>query len=87
MWKGLTGMAPTLAYDTIALMEQYPTLDPKHIATNTLVMYGAASPAFMGDTAKELAQAMPHAQLRSLEGQSHDVKADVLAPVLAEYFG
>jgi pimeloyl-ACP methyl ester carboxylesterase len=86
MWKGLTGMAPTLAYDTIELMEQYPALNTKNIETNTLVMYGAASPAFMGDTAQKLSQVMPHAQLRSLEGQSHDVKADVLAPVLADFF-
>jgi pimeloyl-ACP methyl ester carboxylesterase len=86
MWKGLTGMALTLAYDTIELMEQYPALNTKIIDTNTLVMYGAASPAFMGDTAQKLSQTMPHAQLRSLEGQTHDVKAGVLAPVLADFF-
>lgn len=85
MWKGLTAMAPTLAYDTIELMEQYPKLDTKHIATKSLVMYGAKSPDFMGETARKLSETMPHAQLCSLEGQTHDVKADVLAPVLAEF--
>jgi pimeloyl-ACP methyl ester carboxylesterase len=86
MWKGLTAMAPTLAYDTIELMEKYPTVDVGAIATPTMVMYGAASPAFMGDTAQKLSEAMPHAKLRALEGQTHDVKADVLAPVLTEFF-
>ncbi len=85
MWKGLTAMAPTLAYDTIELMEQYPTVDVQSIKTPTLVMHGGASPAFMGDTAQKLSQAMPNATLRSLENQTHDVKADVLAPVLAEF--
>jgi pimeloyl-ACP methyl ester carboxylesterase len=86
MWKGLVSMAPTLAYDTIALMEQYPDLDSGSITTPTLVMYGAKSPAFMGDTAKRLGHNMPHATPRSLEGQTHDVKASALAPVLAEFF-
>jgi pimeloyl-ACP methyl ester carboxylesterase len=86
MWKGLTAMAPTLAYDTIELMKQYPELDTKSIDMETLVMFGAKSPDFMGQTAKELSQALPHSQVRSLEGQAHDVKADVLALVLADLF-
>ncbi len=40
----------------------------------------------MGETAKALAKAIPHAQHRTLEGQRHDVAMDVLAPVLAEFF-
>jgi pimeloyl-ACP methyl ester carboxylesterase len=86
MWKGLIAMASTLAYDMIELMEQYPTKDVRNIKLPTLVMYGAASPAFMGDTAQKLSQAMPNATLRSLEGQAHDVKADVLAPHLVAFF-
>lgn len=86
MWKGLTAMAPTLAYDTIELMEQYPALDTKSIDVNTLVMYGEKSPSFMSETAKELSETMSRAQLRSVEGQTHDVKAEVLAPALAEFF-
>jgi pimeloyl-ACP methyl ester carboxylesterase len=86
MWKGLTAMAPTLAYDTIELMEQYPDLDTNKIDTKALVMYGAASPAFMEKTAQKLSKSMPHARLHSLEGQTHDVKAGVLAPVMADFF-
>lgn len=86
MWKGLTAMAPTLAYDTIELMEQYPTIDSGSVEAPALVMYGGASPTFMADTARQLAEVMPNARLLALEGQSHDAKADVLAPVLAEFF-
>lgn len=86
MWKGLTAMAHTLAYDTIALMEQYPSLDTKSINVKTLVLYGASSPPFMGDTATRLSQALPHATLKVLEGQSHDVKADAVASLLATFF-
>jgi pimeloyl-ACP methyl ester carboxylesterase len=86
MWKGLTAMAPTLAYDTIELMELYPKTDTHGIETPALVLYGAASPAFMARTTQKLSEAMPNASLRALEGQTHDVKAGVLAPVLMEYF-
>lgn len=86
MWKGLTAMAPTLAYDTIELMEEYPALDTKNITVKTLVMYGGSSPTFMKDTAEKLSQALSDAQVKALEGQTHDVKASVLAPVLASFF-
>lgn len=86
LWKSLTAMAPTLEYDTVELMERYPKVDAQSIRTQTLVMHGAASPAFMSATARKLSQTMPNATLRPLEGQTHDVKPDVLAPVLAEFF-
>ena len=31
-------------------------------------------------------QAIPHGQLRMLEGQTHEVNPAVLAPVLVEFF-
>lgn len=86
MWKGLTSMAHTLAYDTIELMEQYPRLDLKKIPTQTLVMYGGASPSFMSETARALSKTLPNATLASIDKQTHDVKANVMAPVLAEFF-
>ena len=86
MWKGLTAMAHTLAYDTIELMEQYPTLNAKSVNAKSLIMYGTKSPAFMGDTAKKLSEEMRNATLQPVEDQTHDVKANALAPVLAEFF-
>lgn len=86
MWKGMTEMAPTLVYDTVELMEQYTKTDVSAITTPSLIMYGTASPAFMGDTAKELVQALPNATLQALKAQTHDVKAEVVAPCLIEFF-
>ena len=82
LWNSLTAMAPTLEYDTVEIMERYPTIDPRTIDAPTMVMYGTASPAFMAETAEELTRAMPNATLRPLDGQTHDVKPDVLAPAL-----
>jgi len=86
LWKSLTAMAPTLAYDTIEIMERYSHIDTRDINTRTLVMYGTSSPAFMSQTAHKLSQDMPNATLQPLEAQTHDVKADVLAPYLIDFF-
>ena len=86
LWKGLTEMAHTLVYDTVDLMEQYPKIDAQSITASALIMYGTASPAFMAETAKELSHTLPNATLRALGGQTHDVKADILAPCLITFF-
>jgi pimeloyl-ACP methyl ester carboxylesterase len=82
LWNSLTAMAPTLEYDTVELMERYPTIDPRSIDTPTLVMYGGASPGFMAEAATQLSETLPNATLLALEGQTHDVKPDVLAPAI-----
>ena len=41
----------------------------------------------MNDTAAALSRAMPNAQRRTLDGQTHDLNAAVLGPVLVEFFG
>ena len=56
------------------------------VTVPTLVMNGGASPPFMYDTAKALSKAIPNAQLRTLEGQTHDVALEALAPVLVDFF-
>jgi len=56
------------------------------VTVPTLVMNGSASFPFMHVTATVLAQAIPNAQHRTLEGQTHEVEADALAPVLIEFF-
>jgi hypothetical protein len=49
-------------------------------------MDGGASFPFMHVSAMALAHAMPHAQHRTLEAQTHEVDPAVLAPVLEEFF-
>lgn len=85
--RSLTAMAPTLRYDTVEIMERSLAVDALTVHVPTLVMYGGASPAFMAETAHALAEAVPNATLRALEGQTHDVKPDALAPELAAFFG
>jgi hypothetical protein len=52
----------------------------------TLVMDGGASPAMMRDAADAIADAIPGAQRRTLEGQTHEVAPEAIAPALVEFF-
>jgi hypothetical protein len=47
---------------------------------------GGASPRRLQDAAKATAGALPTAGFRTLEGQTHDVSPDAIAPVLTEFF-
>lgn len=87
VWSMFEAVAPTLAYDAAALGEEraIPTERAARVRVPTLVMSGTALP-FMMTTAEALAKAIPHAQRRTLEGQTHDVNLEVLAPVLVEFF-
>lgn len=91
MWPMFEAVAPTLAYDAddIGADRSAPLGRAARLAIPTLVMDGGANLAFMPfmhESATSLAKAIPHAQHRTLEGQTHDVKADVIAPVLVEFF-
>jgi len=89
MWPALEALAPTLAYDHAAILGKDATIPTKRAAivtVPTLVMNGGASPPFMYDTAQALSKAIPNAQLRTLEGQTHDVALEALAPVLVDFF-
>ncbi|MDB5075946.1 MAG: alpha/beta hydrolase fold protein [Chloroflexi bacterium] len=87
-WPSLEAIAPTLAYDHAAILGKYasvPIERAARILVPTLVMNGGASYPFMYETARALSQAMPNAELCTLEGRSHDVSPRVLAPVLVEF--
>ena len=89
-WAGLEAIAPTLAYDHTGILGPdlaVPAARAARIPTPALVMHGSAGAPFMRVTAETLSKAMPQAQLRTLDDQTHDVSAAVLAPVLAEFFG
>jgi pimeloyl-ACP methyl ester carboxylesterase len=91
MWPMFEAVAPTLAYDA-AVMGKDRMAPVKHasdIKIPALVMDGGANLVdrpFMHQSATALAKAMPHAKQRTLEGQTHDVNLEVLAPVLVEFF-
>lgn len=91
VWPMFEAVAPTLAYDAAAIGDSrsVPVQRAIHVTVPALVMDGGANLAFMPfmhATATALAQAIPHAQQRTLEGQTHDVNLDVLAPMLVAFF-
>jgi hypothetical protein len=49
-------------------------------------MDGSDSFPFMHATAKTLTESIPNARQHTLEGQTHEVAAEALAPVLIEFF-
>ena len=90
-WQGMVGMAPTLSHDNAVLGEDrsVPVATAARVQTPTLVMDGGASLGpmpFMRATADKLGKVMPNAQRRVVEGQAHDASAQVLAPILLEFF-
>lgn len=89
IWPAFESIAPTLAYDAAVLGRENraaPLDRVKDIAMPTLVMNGDSSYPFMHETAAALAQHIPHARHRVLAGQTHDLPAEVAAPILKEFF-
>ncbi len=56
------------------------------ISVPTLVMHGGAGIPFIKQSAITLSKEIPHAELQMLEGQTHAVASEVIAPVLIEFF-
>jgi pimeloyl-ACP methyl ester carboxylesterase len=88
MWPMWEAIAPTIAYDAavVGADASVPTERAASIAVPALIMDGSESYPFMHIAATALAGAMPHGQHRTLEGQTHEVAAEAIAPVLVEFF-
>ena len=89
MWPLWESIGHTLAYDHIAALGEdaaIPTERASLVTMPALVMDGSESFPFMHTTAVTLANAMPKGQLHTLEGQTHEVGAEAIAPVLVEFF-
>lgn len=84
----LEATAHTLVYEASIVGDlTLPTAQLKSIHAPTLAVYGGAGPASMGDGAKALAEALSDGRVRELDGQTHDIVPEVLAPVLLDFFG
>lgn len=83
-WKTMKALAPTLAYDMELTAELPPLATASRITIPTCVMYGEKSPAGIHAVARQLAGAIPTADLRKIEGQDHMVNAKVLLPLLIQ---
>ena len=87
MWSKLEAVAHTLPYDA-ALVGDPSLLKRRAAAVSvpTLVIGGEKSPAVLREAVQAVGAAVPGAKRRLLAGQTHDVKPQVVAPVLVEYF-
>ncbi len=90
MWKSLEDIAHTIAYDG-RIMGDHMSGAPlpsewSSIDVPTLVLDGGASPTWQRNAVRALAELLPNGERRTLDGQTHMVAPEVLAPVLEEFF-
>ncbi|WP_248580794.1 alpha/beta hydrolase [Nocardioides sp. InS609-2] len=90
VWKKLTGVAHTLPHDyAIVLRHQQGTPLPDGLyaasTTPTLVIAGGRSAEYMLNSQAAVAAAVPDGRLEVLPGQTHMIKAKVVAPVVARH--
>lgn len=87
-WSHLEALAHTLAYEAevVGPGNALPAETAAAITRPVLVLNGANSPAWMRRAGVAVAQAIPGARHRLLDGQAHDVSARALAPELLEFF-
>ncbi|MGE5073880.1 MAG: alpha/beta fold hydrolase [Anaerolineae bacterium] len=91
MWPMFEAVAPTLENDAADIGEDrtVPVERAAKLGMPVLIMDGGANLQFlpfMHESATALAKAIPQAQHRTLEGQTHDAKPDAIAPALVEFF-
>ncbi|MHB9858878.1 alpha/beta fold hydrolase [Streptomyces sp. YIM S03343] len=87
MWQAMEAIAPSLAYDDAVMGDgRVPRDRLAAVPVPVLAMAGGASPAWMREAARAVADAVPRGTYRTLADQTHMVDPNVLAPVLAEFF-
>ncbi len=81
----LEKMAQTLVYES-TILTALPTGLAASVRMPTLVIDAENGPAVMHQAAHSLADALPNAQYRLLEGQTHDLVPTVVGSVLQGFF-
>jgi len=89
-WAGMEAMAPTLPYDVAAIGDDrsVPVERAAKVQAKALVMDGGANREtmpFMRASADRIAQAIPNARRRTIEGQGHNASPAAVAPALIEF--
>jgi hypothetical protein len=87
IWRKLEAVAHTLPYDA-AVMSAFrvPRERFAFIRVPAMVMSGSKTDARLRHAARSTASVIPGARHDELDGQTHAVKADVLAPAVVEFF-
>ena len=91
MWPAMEALAPTLAYDNEVMGDTVrgkplPTERWASLTVPVLAVDGGASPPWARNGVQAIARALPQAQYRTLDGQTHNVAPEAIAPVLIEFF-
>jgi len=86
VWRKLEAVAHKLPYDA-AVMGDFtvPVARLRSIRTPTLAMDGGKTDPRLRRAAHAVAEAVPGAQHRTLPGQTHNVKPEVLAAAVTEF--
>ena len=85
-WQRMSKIDFTLAYDYAVLGDGQVPATVAQIAVPTLVLDGEKSMPFMRPTADGIAKQIPNSRRKTLPGQTHQAKPEVVAPVLVEFF-
>lgn len=86
MWDSMKMLAPTIGYDNHVMGDSGIPDVATDLTAPTLVAVGGTSPKTMKEAAKALAAAIPNCTEITIPDQSHDIKPDVLAPILIEFY-
>ncbi|HEU5121407.1 MAG TPA: alpha/beta hydrolase [Candidatus Saccharimonadales bacterium] len=90
-WNSMKAIAPTIVHDATFMtefMKGNPLPDDywSKVTVPVLVADGGASPSWMHSAAEALAAQLPNVSRHTLEGQTHAIDPQVIAPVLSEFF-
>lgn len=90
VWPAYESVGHTIAYDFRIMAEatdgnRFPERW-RNITAKVLIINGDASYPFMAAGADAVAKAIPGARRKTLKGYGHEVPAEVLGPVLLEFF-
>jgi pimeloyl-ACP methyl ester carboxylesterase len=89
-WAGLEALAPTLAYDSEVMGDvgrggTVPFDLAGRVTAPTLVLVGGASPEWMIEVGRQVAEAVRSGEHRVLDGQEHVVAPEILARVVKDF--
>jgi len=91
VWSKIMAVAHTLPYDgaisgEFQRGEALPAAAWTSVTVPVLAVAGGKSPAWMQNGMRALSSALSNAQHRTLAGQTHDVSAKALDPLLKQFF-
>jgi pimeloyl-ACP methyl ester carboxylesterase len=85
MWAGMEAVAHTLAYDAEVMGDSTVPEAVSSVTAATLVLDGSETGAWAANSSRAITAALPDARHQTLQGQTHAVAWEVLAPVLKRF--